>query len=240
MTTPPAPRAPARLRLIALCAAASLLPLLLLHGQFQRLYWFGDEWDLLLDLKEGGFWPWVATAYGENFAPLFKLLWGGALLLGGGNYAMIITLCWLNHALAVLLLGVLLSRAGWGRPGCALALLVFGLSTTNLEVLGWSMEWAVVLSATFLLAGALVLQRAAAAAKSSNFDRTPSLTPTARSPLVSESFRCATSNSAPGNTCARLSASPLSSQTPVTTKPIMTSDRSPGHHTSALRIGSQV
>ena len=158
----PARARPASLRLIALCAAASLLPLLLLHGQFQRLYWFGDEWDLLLDLKEAGFWSWVLTAYGENFAPLFKLLWGGALLLGGGNYAMIITLCWLNHALAVLLLGVLLSRAGWGRPGCALALLVFGLSTTNLEVLGWSMQWDVVLSATFLLAGALVLQRAAA------------------------------------------------------------------------------
>jgi len=145
------------LLLIALCACASLLPFVGLHSDFQRLFWFGDEWHQLGEIEQAGFWRWLALPFGENIHPLFKLLWGGAVYASRGSYAVMLALCWLTHACNVFLFGLLLQRVGLRGAALALPLLVFGLASTNLETLGWSVEWSGLLSSSFLLLAALLL-----------------------------------------------------------------------------------
>jgi hypothetical protein len=103
-----------------------------------------------------GFGRWTGAMFAENFVPLFKLLWGGALLGLGGSYAAMLWLLWLTHALNTALLGRLLFRAGLTWPGVALALVCFALPVANLETLGWSVQWSAILALAFLLAWSAV------------------------------------------------------------------------------------
>jgi hypothetical protein len=162
MATPSLPALASQMKrpsllLLALCACAALLPPVVLHADVQRLFWFGDEWYLLDGIDRVAFWRWLTLPFAENFCPLFKLLWGGAVLASGGSYAFMLALCWLAHACNVFLFGLLLRRAGLGNLAVALALLVFGLTPTNLETLGWSVQWSAVLSCSFLLLATLLL-----------------------------------------------------------------------------------
>lgn len=129
----------------------SVLPLLFLHQDFARLFWFGDEWDLLDQVWRTGFWTWTFQAFAENFVPLFKLLWFGLVVLGDGDYRLMIGVLWFTHAVNVALFGLLLREGGLGWLPSVFSMAIFGLTPTNLETLGWSVQWSAVLATTFFL-----------------------------------------------------------------------------------------
>ncbi|HEY1847934.1 MAG TPA: hypothetical protein VGG37_01950 [Opitutaceae bacterium] len=139
--------------ILAAAGAVSLLPYLANHHYFARMYWFGDEFDLIDQIDRIGFWKWVGLAFAENFVPLFKVLWGGAVICFHGSYAAMLALVWLTHAANVVLLGRLLRACGLGWAPVLLALAAFGLAPSNLETLAWSVQWSAMLAVTFMLAG---------------------------------------------------------------------------------------
>lgn len=129
-------------------------PFLFLRTEFNELFWFGDEWDLLDQIQRTGFAAWAFQAFAENFVPLFKLLWFGLVAAGGGNYGVVIGAMWLTHAATVALLGLLLREGGMRAAPAMLVMAVFGFSSTNIETLGWSVQWSAVLATAFFLVAA--------------------------------------------------------------------------------------
>jgi hypothetical protein len=129
----------------------ALVPLIAHHALFARLFWFGDELDLLDRLDRVGVWRWTWTHFAENFVPVFKLLWVGVLTLSGGSYSAEIALLWATHALNVSLLARLMRACGLSWTAVAVATVAFGLTQANFETLAWSVQWSAVLSTTFLL-----------------------------------------------------------------------------------------
>ncbi len=140
-------------------ALLTLLPFICFRRQFHKLFWFGDELDLLSQLRHHTFWDWLFIPFAESFVPLFKLLWGGATILFSGSYFAMEIIVWLTHALNAFLLGVILLEAGLGIFIAVLSMLTFGLAWSNIETLGWSVQWSAILSITFFLIGILFLQR---------------------------------------------------------------------------------
>jgi hypothetical protein len=136
-----------------LVAFASLWPLVQNAPAFRELFYFEDEWDLIDLWDRMGFGPWCTTVFAENFVPLFKLLWGGAIVLCGGNYFALVIVLWLTHAANVFLLVRISRRLGADAPAAALAGLIFGLTAINYETLTWTVQWSAVLSLSFLLLG---------------------------------------------------------------------------------------
>jgi hypothetical protein len=154
MTTPP-PReagfAASGRWLIPAMGLLSLAPLIVYHALFARLFWFGDEFDLIDQIDRLGFWTWLGRVFAENFVPLFKLLWGGGVFLFHGSYAAMVVLVWLTHACNVVLLGRVMRTYGVGWFAVLFAQAVFGLTSGNLETLAWTVQWSAVLSVTFML-----------------------------------------------------------------------------------------
>lgn len=161
MSRPPISDRTARRALLA-AGLASLLPFFWQWSAFRELYWFGDEWDLLAQIDRTGFGPWLWSVFAENFVPLFKLLWGGAVFVFGGNYFAMLTLLWLTHAANTVLFGRLLHRSGFPLAATIFCQLTFGLAAVNIETLGWTVQWSAVLATTFLLLGLLALPDPAA------------------------------------------------------------------------------
>jgi len=154
--TPPAPVIPAvSLPLLWLVGISALLPFIIWHDQFGQLFWFGDDLFLLDQISQMGFGTWVRAVFSENFAPIFKLLWGGAAFAFGGSYIAMLWLLWLTHTVNAVLFGRLLARAGFSSFATLATLLIFALTPSNLETLGWSVQWSAVLATTFLLAALL-------------------------------------------------------------------------------------
>ncbi len=153
--------APAGLTWVA--GLVALTPFFLWRTQFAKLFWFADDLFLLDQISRMGFWHWTTEMFAENFAPLFKLLWGGAAFIFHGSYLAMLVLLWLTHALNIALFGRLLTRAGFHWFPMLAAQLVFGLSVANLETLGWSVQWSAVLATTFLLGALLWLEMNVAA-----------------------------------------------------------------------------
>jgi hypothetical protein len=129
----------------------ALVPFVAYHGMFNRLFWFGDEFDMIDQIDRIGFWRWTCAANSENFIPLFKALWGGAVLGFHGSYASMTAILWATHALNVILLGRLLRTSGLPRVAVVFAQVVFGLTPANLETLAWTVQWSSMLSVTFML-----------------------------------------------------------------------------------------
>ena len=129
----------------------SLAPFALFHGMFGRLYWFADEFDMIDQIDTVGFWRWLYAAYGENFVPLFKLVWGGGLFVFGGSYAAMMTVVWVAHALNTVLLGRVMRACGLSWAAVFFAQVVFGLAPATIETLAWSVQLSSMLSVTFLL-----------------------------------------------------------------------------------------
>ena len=145
-----------------LAGLAALAPLLIWRAEFAKLFWFADDLFLLDQIDRIGFWRWVLQVFSENFAPVFKLLWGGAVGLFGGSYLAMIGLLWLTHAFNTLCLGRLLSRAGFSWLAVLVVQLVFALAPANLETLGWSVQWSALLATAFFLLGLLWQEKYAA------------------------------------------------------------------------------
>ncbi|HRI81270.1 MAG TPA: hypothetical protein PLF88_02455 [Opitutaceae bacterium] len=154
-----APEARIRRTLPWLAGLAALLPFLIWHRQFGELFWFGDDLFLIDQMAAMGFWPWSGRVFAENFVPLFKLLWGGALLTFDGNYRAMLWLLWLTHALNTAILARVLQRACLPWFATLFTLILFALTPANLETLGWSVQWSAVLATAFLLLGLLWHQR---------------------------------------------------------------------------------
>jgi hypothetical protein len=129
----------------------ALVPLAAYRGLFGRLFWFGDEFDLIDQIDRVGFWRWIWLVFAENFVPLFKVLWGGGVLVFHGSYMAMIVLLWLTHALNVSLLGRVMRACAVPWAGVAVALVAFGLTSVNVETLAWTVQWSAVLSTTFML-----------------------------------------------------------------------------------------
>lgn len=115
------------------------------------MYWFGDEFDLIDQIDRQGFWRWTWSVFAENFAPVFKVLWGGSVLVFGGSYEAMMVLVWVTHAVNVWILGRLMRNCGVSWSGTLLAQALFGLAPANIESLAWSVQWSAILSETFLL-----------------------------------------------------------------------------------------
>jgi hypothetical protein len=137
--------------ILLLSGLVALLPYVVCHALFGRLFWFADEFELIDQFDRLGFWRWMWLAFAENFVPLFKLLWGGSVFVFGGSYAAMLTIVWLTHGLNVALLGRLMRAAGLSWVAVFFAQLLFALTPGNIETLGWSVQWSAVLSATFML-----------------------------------------------------------------------------------------
>ena len=140
-------------------ALVALVPYFLNRDLFARLFWFGDELDLIDQFDRIGFWHWVWLVFAENFVPLFKVLWGGAVFAFGGSYGAMILLVWLTHALNVALLGRVMRACGLSWTAVFTAQVLFGLTPGNYETLGWSVQGSAVLAVTFLLLGLDALLR---------------------------------------------------------------------------------
>src|ERR1035438_5327332 len=129
----------------------ALAPFVAYHRMFGRLYWFGDEFDLIDQIDRIGFWRWIWLVFAENFVPVFKLLWGGGVLAFGGSYLAMVATVWLTHALNVALLGRVMRTCGLSSVAVICAQVAFGLSPANIETLAWTVQWSAVLSVTFML-----------------------------------------------------------------------------------------
>jgi hypothetical protein len=149
----PSTRAPTPLWIPLVLALVALLPVPIILPALGRLYFFGDDWNLLAEYVDAGLGPWLLRPFAENFAPLFKVVWLAAVMVGGGSYLPLLLLLWIIHAANVLLVGLLLRRTGLGPIATAAALIAFGLSWTNLESLTWAPQLSQLLSVSlFLLA----------------------------------------------------------------------------------------
>ena len=129
----------------------ALAPFAAHHRLFGRLFWFGDEFDLIDQMDRMGLWHWMWLVFAENFAPLFKLLWGGSVLAFQGSYFTMLVLLWLTHAVNVVLLGRVMRACAVPWAAVAAAQVLFGLTPVNIETLGWSVQWSAVLSTSFML-----------------------------------------------------------------------------------------
>lgn len=146
-------------RLVVAGGVLALSPFLIWQRQFSELFWFGDEYQLLHEIAQMGLREWTLHVFSENFVPIFKMLWGGALHVFDGSYLAMLWLLWLTHAVNTLLLGKILFRAGLSWFGVLVGQLVFGLVPANIETLGWTVQWSAVLATTFLLLGLLWLDK---------------------------------------------------------------------------------
>ncbi len=136
------------------------LPLVVYFAAFRRLFWFGDDWDLLNNLAKVGFLKWSLEPFGENFVPLFKPLFAGAIYLFHGSYTAIILLLWLTHGFNMFLFTIILRKIGFHNLSIMFAVLIAGVSWTNIETLGWVIQWTFVLASTAFLLTWLCLMAA--------------------------------------------------------------------------------
>lgn len=135
-----------------LLAALAFLPLVWCWSGLRQLFWFGDEWDQLDQISRLGFGRWIGGFFGENFAPVFKAVWGALVLGGGGRYLVVVLGVWLSHAIAVVLFGRWLRAAGFSIFETAFAAVGFGLAASNFETLTWTIQLLTVLTMLFFFA----------------------------------------------------------------------------------------
>lgn len=141
-------------------ALFSMLPLLVYWREFQLLFFFHDDWELLNGYSTGPLAHWLAEPFfGEGILPLFKLLWIAAVKLLGGGYMAMIVLLWLAHLLIALWFGWILHRMSLPPAAIGFTVLMFGLAWTNIETLGWSTQWSPQLGILFWLAAWSLLLR---------------------------------------------------------------------------------
>jgi hypothetical protein len=145
-------------KVVWLMAFVALLPLIVFAGEFQKLYWFHDDWDMLDGASRLGLWRWVREPFlKESVIPVSKLLSIAAVRLFGGTYFALIALLLATHAANVWLYGEILRRLQVPVIAIAFALGTFGLAWSNIETLLWFIQWTPVLAMTFFLAAWLWL-----------------------------------------------------------------------------------
>lgn len=144
---------------VAAAGLLALAPFLIWQRQFRELFWFGDDIFLLDQMAQMSPREWIGVVFAENFVPLFKLLWSGAVFGLNGSYPAMLAMLWLTHAACAVLFARLLHRAGFSAFTSAAAVLVFALTPTNIETLGWATQWSAILATVFLLLGLWWLEK---------------------------------------------------------------------------------
>jgi len=120
--------------------------------QFSQLFYFHDDFMLLHELAGTTLFRWIVHPFvGESIIPLFKFLWIAAVRSSGGSYMALIVLQWLTHFLICLAFGWLLIRLRVPGAAAGFAVLTFGLPSSNIETLAWSMQWTGQLDILFFL-----------------------------------------------------------------------------------------
>lgn len=138
--------------LIAGSVALCMSPLFVYWRQFSMLFFFHDDFMMLYELAGSTVFQWILHPFaGESIIPLFKLLWIGAIWLFGGSYMALIVLQWLTHLAICVAFGWLLIRLRMPALAAVFAVLTFGLPSSNIETLAWSMQWGAQLDILFLL-----------------------------------------------------------------------------------------
>jgi len=129
----------------------AFLPLVQYWGDWSKYFYMGDEWAQFHQMDESGYWPWVFRFFGENFMPVFKLVWSAILFLGNGSYFLFVIIQFLLHAVVVFLLGYLLRLWGFSWFVVLFSQLVLALSHTHIEIMMQSIQMSNLLSYSFLL-----------------------------------------------------------------------------------------
>jgi len=138
--------------IIAASALVSILPLFVYWRQFGKLFFFHDDFLLLHELAGSTLFRWIVHPFvGESIVPLFKFFWINAIWRFGGSYMALVVLQWLTHLLICLAFGWLLIRLRVPAVAAGFAVLTFGLASSNLETLAWSMQWGSQLNMLFFL-----------------------------------------------------------------------------------------
>jgi hypothetical protein len=135
-----------------LCAFLCLSPLIVFEQQWNQLYWFHDDWELLNDWTLSGS-AWIWQPFAENFSPVFKSLWVAAVTLGHGSYAAMIRLLWLTHLAILSIFIFILRKAEFPAASICFAVITVGLAWSNIETLGWATQWNSLLATLFLMIG---------------------------------------------------------------------------------------
>ena len=132
-------------------ALIALFPVVYFNALLSRLFWFGDDFAFISDIRQLGFSSWFPSPFGENFLPLFKGYWSAIFFLGGGSAALAIEANWVLHAFNTVLLARLLRLMRFSRLASATGAAMFAIAAANVEVLTWSMGGSTILACTFLL-----------------------------------------------------------------------------------------
>jgi hypothetical protein len=132
-----------------------LFPLLLFWDRFNALYWFGDDWDLTSALDKFGLLSWMWQPFAENFQPLFKAGWFGAIWLFNGSYTAMILILWAAHGGILWLTIPVMRHCDFCWLAQCLAVLTIGMSWSNIETLCWATQWSALLATFFLMLGLL-------------------------------------------------------------------------------------
>jgi hypothetical protein len=140
-------------------AGLSLLPFVAFHRSFAKLFFFGDDWELISVVDQRGMIAAAFKPFAENFVPVFWVFWAAVLHALHGSYIGDLSLMWAIHAFNVFVLIVLLEETGFPRVGAVPAGLLFGLTFSNIETLAWFTQVSSVLQVTFLLLALYVFQR---------------------------------------------------------------------------------
>ena len=118
--------------------------------QPSQLYFFGDTWDILADLVEGGM-PAIWHLHNEHFVPIPKfLLYLQYLLFGMNNYPYQIVNI-LIHAANTVLLYLFSSHFASNTVARVFGVLFFSLSGVYWEVTMWETTQQISLAVLFLL-----------------------------------------------------------------------------------------
>lgn len=137
---------------------ASLSPIAARYHRWGRLFWFGDDWDLINKLQILGFRRWLFDPFAESFCPIGKLVYGAMVVRPGARY---IDFLWATQglrALMFLLVAVAVRRALSTAAAVVFAVfsLLYLVSPSGVEVFAWAPQLLTALSHTFFAALVLV------------------------------------------------------------------------------------
>lgn len=136
---------------------AALLPLVLFHRQFARLFWFGDEFPLMDEIDVMPFGKWLWWPFVENVLPLFKLLWGGILVKISGSYFTMLCLAWAVHGANAALIALWMRRSAFRLAAIIWVAILFAWSASQIETVTWTVQISSELATLFFLLGALAV-----------------------------------------------------------------------------------
>jgi hypothetical protein len=137
----------------------SLSPIVARKNRWSRLFWFGDDWDLLNRLQLLGFRRWLFNPFAESFCPIGKLVYGAMVLRPGASYTDFL---WATQILRALMFGlVALALRRVLSTGAAAVFAAFSLlylvGPSGVEVFAWAPQLLTAQSHTFFAALVLVV-----------------------------------------------------------------------------------